>query len=102
VGHLLMYTRTQIETFIEIHAVEMERWASGQKSWTNTFHPDHACIAIMDAQEVAKHSLAIQGYAAMLSVVDLTTQYEWKDGALVPVPSKPPEREPQPEPLRRT
>lgn len=100
-----MLQRSEIETFIDIHTMEMESWASGQRSWTNLgphepYTPD--VIATMDAQEVVKHAAAIHAYASLLMLWPLTEQYEWKDGALVPVASKPPEREPQPEPMRRT
>lgn len=58
----------EIVQLIEHHRIEMEAWASGHKSYTNTFHPDQALVAILDTQEVIKHSAAIQAYAALLSV----------------------------------
>lgn len=61
-----MMNREDIELHITDHLVEMELWIGGNRSYTNTFHPDHALVAFMDAQEVIKHSVAIQAYAALL------------------------------------
>lgn len=48
----------------QFHVDEMELWASGHKSYTNLpLTPE--VIAVMDAQEVVKHSAAAVAYAAL-------------------------------------
>lgn len=54
---------------LDRHLAEVEAWTNGSRSWTNLgwdppYTPD--VIAVMDAQEVVKHSAAAQAYAAAL------------------------------------
>jgi hypothetical protein len=64
-----MITRAEVESKLSAHLAMMQDWAEGRRSWTNLgphepYTPD--VIAIMDTQEVAKHSAAVQAYAALL------------------------------------
>jgi len=54
---------------LDHHLRELEAWASGARSWTNTYHPDAALVAVLDAQEVVKHSAAVQAYAVMIAML---------------------------------
>lgn len=59
-----------IEARLAYHLDEMNLWATGKRSFTNLI-PDQGVVAIMDAQEVVKHSAAVQAYASLVDVAAL-------------------------------
>lgn len=63
-----------IEESLRHHLAELDAWTNGSRSWTNLgpdapYTPD--VIAVMDAQEVVKHSAAVQAYASLVDVAAL-------------------------------
>ena len=60
---------TEYEDRIKTLIAEMDDWVQGRRSWTNTIKGttivDHTAAAVLDAQEVAKRSSAIQAYAVL-------------------------------------
>lgn len=64
-------SRTEIQRRLSERVDDLEAWSSGARSWTNLgpyepYTPD--VIAVMDAQEVVKHSAAVQAYTVLLMV----------------------------------
>jgi len=51
---------------------ELREWCTGERSWTNTLHPDLVAIAKADAAEIERLTAAVAGLRLLES--DLTSQ----------------------------
>lgn len=67
-----MMTQAEVTRRLKDSLERMADWQDGRCSWTN-FGPHEPytpeAIAVMDAQEVVKHSAAAQAYAAVLAAL---------------------------------